>query len=77
MSRRSMGQSVSVSSSRNLPPPISLSDHKNEVLDADAVLPALVVAGLVGEDHARLERQRVACRKPVGPSCTLRKWPTP
>src|SRR3546814_15433965 len=36
------------------------SDLRRQVLDADAVGAGLVVAGLVGDDHARPPRHRVA-----------------
>src|SRR4029450_10124963 len=38
-------------------------DDQNEILDTDAIGARLVVAGLVGDDLAGLERQRVARRE--------------
>ena len=59
ISRRSIGASVSVSkalSGFSAPATGGPSDHQHQVLDADAVGAGLVVAGLVREDHAALER---------------------
>ena len=57
---------------------------QHQILDADAVFAGLVIAGLVGEDHARpaaARRRRAARCRPgemrCGPSCTARKLPTP
>ena len=55
-----MGAKVSVSKpyiSRSAPGDLALLDE-DQVLDADAERAGLVVAGLVGQDHARLQRRR-------------------
>ena len=60
ISRRSIGASVSVSnalSGFSAPATGGAFDHQHQVLDADAVGAGLVVAGLVRQDHAALERR--------------------
>ena len=61
ISRRSIGASVSVSkalSGFSAPADRRRFHHQHQVLDADAVGAGLVIAGLVREDHAALERRR-------------------
>ena len=63
ISRRSIGASVSVSkalSGFSAPSRCRRLGHQHQVLDADAVGARLVIAGLVREDHAGLERR--VCR---------------
>ena len=59
ISRRSIGASVSVSNAfiGFSAPAMSAADHQLEVLDPDAEGVGLVVAGLVGQDHAALQRR--------------------
>ena len=62
-SRRSIGASVSVSKpiiSRSPPGELLGLGHQHQVLDADAVGAFLVVAGLVGDDHAGLQHGHAA-----------------
>ncbi len=55
------------------PPSIGLASlHHDEVLDADCHMHLLVVAWLVGEDHARLQRRAVGLVDAGRPSCTER-----
>ena len=58
ISSRSIGAKVSVSKpSSCLLRALDLDRHdQHQILDADAIFAGLVIAGLVGEDHAGLER---------------------
>ena len=60
ISRGSIGASVSVSNALSgFSPPaiVGAFDHQHQVLDADAVGAGFVIAGLVRQDHAALERR--------------------
>src|ERR1700756_4230176 len=67
--RRSIGASVSVSNALTgfFGADNVGADHELEVLDPDAVGVGLVVAGLVGQDHAALQRRGAELRDPRRP----------
>src|SRR5438067_3679953 len=49
-------------------------NDQHEILDADAVFSGLVIAGLVGDDHARLERLVTAALRASNWRNTLRPF---